>query len=208
MVGNGTTEPQEEFFLALENVALPGNTSIALSKAWYQEAMDYVNSNSLTKNIPADQFSYDRKLSRAMLSQMLYCLEGEPAVSGGVFSDVPAGAWYADGVNWAAREKVVNGIDGNTYGPENPITRQDMAVILYRYAQNEGYDVAAKTDLSVFPDRDAVSAYAVEAMQWAVAEGLIKGTAASNGSTILSPKGNTSCAEMATILMRFVESNQ
>lgn len=208
VVGNGTTEPQEEFFLALENVALPGNTSIALSKAWYQEAMDYVNSNSLTKNIPADQFSYDRKLSRAMLSQMLYCLEGEPAVSGGVFSDVPAGAWYADGVNWAAREKVVNGIDGNTYGPENPITRQDMAVILYRYAQNEGYDVAAKTDLSVFPDRDAVSAYAVEAMQWAVAEGLIKGTAASNGSTILSPKGNTSCAEMATILMRFVESNQ
>lgn len=208
VVGNGTTEPQEEFFLALENVALPGSTSISLPKAWYQEAMDYVNSNSLTKNIPADQFSYDRKLSRAMLAQMLYCLEGEPTAAGGVFNDVPAGAWYADGVNWAAREKVVNGIDGNTYGPENPITRQDMAVILYRYAQNEDYDVAAKTDLSVFPDRDAVSAYAVEAMQWAVAEGLIKGTAASNGSTILSPKGNTSCAEMATILMRFVESNQ
>lgn len=208
VVGNGTTEPQEKFFLALENVALPGSTSISLPKAWYQEAMDYVNSNSLTKNIPTDQFSYDRKLSRAMLAQMLYCLEGEPVVSGGVFSDIPAGAWYADGVNWAAREKVVNGIDGNTYGPENPITRQDMAVILYRYAQNKDYDVAARADLSAFPDRYAVSAYAVEAMQWAVAEGLIKGTAASNGSTILSPKGNTSCAEMATILMRFVESNQ
>lgn len=208
VVGNGTTEPQEEFFLTLENVALPGSTSISLSKAWYQEAMDFVNCNGLTKNIPADQFSYDRKLSRAMLAQMLYCLEGEPTAAGGVFNDVPAGAWYANGVNWAAREKVVNGIGGNAYGPENPITRQDMAVILYRYAQNKGYDVAAKADLSAFPDSGAVSTYAVEAMQWAVAEGLIKGTAASNGSTILSPRGNTSCAEMATILMRFMESNQ
>ena len=208
VVGNGTTEPQEEFFLALENVALPGSTTIALSKAWYQEAMDFVNCNGLTKNIPADQFSYDRKLSRAMLAQMLYCLEGKPTAAGGVFNDVPAGAWYANGVNWAAREKVVNGIGGHAYGPENPITRQDMAVILYRYAQNKGYDVAAKADLSAFPDSGAVSAYAAEAMQWIVAEGLIKGTAASNGSTILSPKGNTSCAEMATILMRFVESNQ
>ena len=208
VIGNGTTEPQEEYFLALENVALPGNTSIALSKAWYQEAMDYVNSSGLTQNIPANQFSYDRKLSRAMLAQMLYCLEGEPAVAGGVFSDVPAGAWYADSVNWAAREKVVNGIGGNAYGPENPITRQDMAVILYRYAQNKGYDVAAKADLSAFSDSGAVSAYAAEAVQWIVAEGLIQGSAASDGSTVLSPKGNTSCAEMATILMRFVESNQ
>ena len=202
-VGNGTTEPQKEPCLTLENVALPGSTKISISAPWYLEAMDYANTNHLTRDIPAGLFCAGDNLSRAMLAQMLYNLEGRPAVSGSPFTDVVDGMWYADAITWAAEHKIVGGYGGGLFGPNDSITRQQMAAILYRYAAYKGYDTSARAELSGFSDASAIQSYAADAMGWASAEKLINGVTA----TTLSPAGTATCAQMATILMRFIGSH-
>lgn len=167
---------------------------------WYYKAMAYAYEENLTFGIPDGKFNPDDKLTRAMLAQMLWNLEERPASDGGAFADVASGAWYRNSVNWAAGEEIVVGHDGK-FVPDNNITREQVATILYRYVKNSGGDVSQKADLSGYTDSSRISAYALEAMQWANAVGLMKGTT----DTALSPQGNTTCAEMATILMRLAE---
>ena len=140
--------------------------------------------------------------TRGMIVTMLYRLEDEPLAGASEFTDVASGSYYADAVAWAAANGVVKGVTDTTFVPNAAITREQLAAILYRYAQLKEYDVDKTNDLSVYTDAAQISAYATEAMQWANATGLITG----NTSTALNPKGNATRAEVATILMRFCET--
>ena len=115
--------------------------------------------------------------------------------------DVAAGAWYADAVAWAAANGVVNGVSDTAFAPETAITSEQLATILYRYAQLKRYDVSVSGNLSGYADASQISDYAMTAMQWANAAGLITG----NTATTINPTGNATRAEVATILMRFCE---
>lgn len=110
-------------------------------------------------------------------------------------------AWYADAVAWAAENEIVNGVEGNAFAPENNITREQMAAILYRYAEYKGKDVSARADLSAYSDYAAISGYAQPMLAWAVSEGLMSGSS----ETTLSPAGNATRAEVAVVLMRYLQ---
>lgn len=172
------------------------------SSAWYAEAVRYVYANGMMNGTSATQFSPNATTNRAMIVTILYRLEGSPAASASSFTDVVAGSYYADAVNWAAANGIVNGVTETSFAPTSAVTREQMAAILYRYAQFKGYDVTASNDLSSYVDASQISAYATTAMQWANAEGLITGST----STTLNPVGNATRAEVATILMRFCEN--
>ena len=148
------------------------------------------------------RFSPDETTTRAMIVTILHRLENEPAASSSDFTDVADGSYYADAVAWSAANGIVNGVSETSFAPEDSITREQMAAILYRYAQFKGYDISASNDLSGYTDAAQISAYAVTAMQWANAEGLITG----NTATTIDPTGNATRAEVATILMRFCEN--
>lgn len=168
--------------------------------AWYDEAVQYVYENGLMSGTGDGRFSPDVTTSRAMIVTILYRLEGSPAVTGGsAFTDVAAGTWYTDAVAWASANGIVSGYGEGKFGPNDPITREQMAAILCRYAGYKGMDVAKRAELSAFTDAGQVSDYAVETMRWAVAEGLITGTS----ETTLSPAGSATRAQAALILMRF-----
>ena len=122
----------------------------------------------------------------------------------GTFDDVPNGAWYTDAVTWAAENGVVAGIGNGRFDPDGSVTREQTAVILFNYAQSKGYDVSARADLSVFPDAGSVSGWAQDALAWANASGLISG-AVRGTQTILDPQGSASRAQVAMILMGYVE---
>ena len=169
------------------------------SSAWYYEAVAYVyNAGMMTGTNDGTTFSPAMSLTRGMMAQVLYNLEQGNAGIAGSFTDVADGAWYADAVNWAASKGIVNGYGDGRFGPEDSITREQMALLLYNYANFKGYDLTATTDLAAFTDGDQVSDWALYAMKWAVAEGLIQG---SNNS--LNPLGTASRAEVAQILMNF-----
>ncbi len=170
---------------------------------WYADAVQYVFANGLMAGTSDTTFSPNATTTRAMIVTILYRLEGTPAVTGTTaFTDVAAGQYYADAVAWAAQNGIVSGTSATTFSPDGVITREQMAAILYRYAQYKGYDVTAKADLSMFTDAAQVSTYATDAMAWANASGLISGTSA----TTLSPAGSATRAQVATILMRFCEN--
>ena len=170
---------------------------------WYADAVQYVFANGLMAGTSDTTFSPNATTTRAMIVTILYRLEGTPAVTGTTaFTDVAAGQYYADAVAWAAQNGIVSGTSATTFSPDGVITREQMAAILYRYAQYKGYDVTAKADLSMFTDATQVSTYATDAMAWANASGLISGTSA----TTLSPAGSATRAQVATILMRFCEN--
>lgn len=139
--------------------------------------------------------------SRAMLVTMLWRLEGMPEAESARFADVTPDAWYAKAVSWAASAHVVEGYDAERFGPDDPISREQLAVILWRYARVRGTDRLAveSTSLGVFIDAEHVSDCALDGVQWAVNAGLITGT----GNERLSPKANASRAQVATMLMRF-----
>ncbi|OUN82867.1 hypothetical protein B5G06_08915 [Flavonifractor sp. An52] len=179
-------------------------TDVAES-AWYYDAVAYAYANGLMDGTGASSFAPGMTTNRAMLATLLYRLEKEPAVSGAVsFQDVAAGQWYTDAVAWAASEGIVNGVgDGSAFAPNDTITREQMAVMLYRYAQYKGYDVSqGGMAAQEYSDYGQVASWAQQAMQWAVSAGLITGTS----DTTLSPQGSASRAEIATILMRFCEN--
>ena len=133
---------------------------------------------------------------------ILHRLEGTPAASGAGFTDVPAGQWYAPAINWAASNAIVDGYGGGKFGPDDQITREQMAAILYRYAQYKGYSTSALGDLSLFSDGDQVSGWARGPMVWANGSGLING----KSGGVLDPQGHATRAEAAAILMRFCEN--
>ena len=171
--------------------------------AWYKEAVDYVYANGLMSGTSATTFAPNMLLSRAMITQVVHNLEDNPVAEQGVFTDVAAGAWYADAVDWAAGEEIVSGYGNGKFGPEDNITREQMALILYGYAQYKGYDVSASGELSSFTDGASTSGWAAEAVQWAVGSGLLSG----KGGGVLDPQGTATRAEVASILMRFCELN-
>ena len=172
------------------------------TSAWYHEAVDYVLVNGLMSGYGNGVFGPNDHLSRAQLCQILYNKEGRPAVTGSsAFTDVADGAWYADAVTWAAENGIVGGYGGGLFGPEDNITREQLAAILYRYAQTKGYDVSVGEDTNILSYADAldVSEWAIPAMQWACGSGVINGVTDST----LVPQGNATRAQAATMLMRF-----
>lgn len=172
------------------------------TSAWYHEAVDYVLVNGLMSGYGNGVFGPNDHLSRAQLCQILYNKEGRPAVTGNsAFTDVANGAWYFDAVTWAAENGIVGGYGGGLFGPEDNITREQLAAILYRYAQAKGYDVSVGEDTNILSYADAldVSEWAIPAMQWACGSGVINGVTDST----LVPQGNATRAQAATMLMRF-----
>ena len=183
----------------------PGDTvpfTDVASSEWYYEAVQYVYNNELMNGMSATTFEPNSTTTRGMIVTMLYRLENEPTAASAGFTDVAAGQWYTDAVNWAAANNIVNGYGDDQFGPTDTITREQMAAILYRYAQYKGYDVTASADLSAYTDAANISSYAVSAMQWAVSEGLINGIT----DTTLVPGGSATRAQVAAILMRFCEN--
>ena len=170
---------------------------------WFYDEVYFVTEKDLmTGIVPKEIFGPFEKLNRAQFATILYRMEGEPAVETDQgFRDVVKGEWYADGVNWAAEKGIVNGYDGGeSFGPADMITREQMAVMLYRYAQYKGYDITKSEDYDAFEDASEVSAYAVDAMKWAVGNGIIKG----KDSTYIDPLGETIRGECAVMLARVV----
>lgn len=172
------------------------------ASAWYADGVYYVAGQGIMTGSGNGAFSPDTVMSRAMLVQVLYNLEGQPEKDASAFTDVAADAWYADAVAWAADAGIVTGVSNTTFAPDVTMTREQIATILYRYAAYKGYDVTASNDLSGYADAGEIGSYAVEAMGWANGAGLITGSTA----TTLNPLGSATRAEVATILMRFLES--
>ncbi|OUQ60833.1 hypothetical protein B5E56_05805 [Flavonifractor sp. An112] len=169
---------------------------------WYYDAVAYAYENGWMNGTTSTTFAPGSTTSRAMIVTILHRIEGKPSIQESTaFLDVPLDAWYADAVAWAAEHGIVEGYSDTAFGPNDPITREQLAAILYRYAQYKGYDVSAKADLNKFTDADEISNYALEALQWANAEGLING----KGDGVLDPKGQATRAEAAVILTRFNE---
>ncbi|MDY4171763.1 MAG: S-layer homology domain-containing protein [Evtepia sp.] len=169
---------------------------------WYHEGVDYVIANGMMNGTGTNIFEPNATTTRGMIVTILYRLEKEPAAGTSPFTDVDADQWYAKAVAWAAANGVVNGTSPTTFHPNDPITREQMAAILYRYASFKGYDVTQKADLAGFTDASQISGYAKDAMSWANQEGLIGGVSA----TTLQPQGSATRAQVATILMRFCEN--
>lgn len=169
---------------------------------WFYNDVKYVYDKGMMAGTAADVFAPNATTTRAMIVTILYRLEGSPAVTGtSAFVDVPAGQWYTDAVNWAAANQIVKGTSATTFAPNASITREQMAAILYRYAQYKGYDVTKKADLSGYSDNGQVSAYAKDALAWANAAKLINGVT----NTTLAPQGNATRAQVSAILHRFCD---
>ena len=172
---------------------------------WFFNDVKFVYQNGLMNGTSATTFSPEGTTSRGMIVTILWRMAGSPDMEdkiwGYPFADVDATAYYGTAVYWARLNGIAGGYDDATFGPNDPITREQMAAILYRYAQYKGYDVSAKADLNKFTDADEISNYALEALQWANAEGLING----KGDGVLDPKGQATRAEAAVILTRFNE---
>ena len=165
--------------------------------AWYYKAVEYVAENGIMSGVSAREFAPNAGFSRAMLAQTLYAMSGKPDVKAeGTFSDVAANAWYADAVNWAAKKGYVSGIGDGKFAPDTSVTREQLALILYRYAGSPDVSGMAQKE---FADSSSVSAYAVDAIRWAVHEGLISGME----NNTLAPQGTATRAQVAQILMNF-----
>ena len=173
--------------------------------AWYKNSVDYAVEHGLMNGTGSNTFEPESTMTRAMLVTVLWRYANAPKPGANPFTDVPNGKWYTDAVAWAAENGVVNGVGDGKFEPDGSVTREQMATILYRYAQKVGIDTSKHTELSAFPDASRVSAYARAPMQWIVAEGVIGGSR-ENGQDWLNPQGNATRAEVATILMRFIEN--
>ena len=168
---------------------------------WFHEAVQYVSANGIMSGVGNRKFEPHSQLSRAMVAQILYNQAGKPrTITTAGFADVPADAWYAKAVSWAVKEGITTGYSSTAFGPNDPVTREQLAVFLYRYAQSRGPAAAPAGDwLSGFADQGSVSAYAREAMNWAVSKGLLNG----RDGNLLAPQGTATRAEAAAILMRY-----
>lgn len=178
-------------------------TDIA-DNAWYAEAVRYVYEHGLMAGTSATTFAPDATTSRSMIATILWRMAGSPVVNYAMdYTDVAQGQWYSEAIRWAASEGIASGY-GNTFGTHDPITREQLAVMLYRFAQEQGYDVSIgeNTNILSYTDVADLSEYAISAMQWAVGAGIITGTG--DGST-LSPHGQATRAQAAVMLMRFCE---
>ena len=177
----------------------PSDAFTDLDKSqWYHEGVDFVLDNGLMKGMSDTIFAPNGQVTRAQLVTILYRLEGQPSVEGmeNPFEDVAEDTWYTDAVIWAANAGVVNGTSETTFDPNAAITREQIAAILFRYA---GAEAVEEDHLKDFADADKISAYALDAMNWAVSEGLITGM----GDGTVAPRATATRAQIATILMRY-----
>ena len=168
---------------------------------WFYDAVEYVYSKELMDGVSETAFAPDATLSRGMVATVLYRLAGEPASAGesAAFPDVTSDAWFAKAVSWASAEQIVTGYDDGKFYPDGNITREELAVMLWRYAKAAGKDTGTTGDLSAFSDTAAVSSWAVKALTWCVEQGILTG----RDSGILDPGGTATRAEAAAILMRY-----
>jgi hypothetical protein len=173
--------------------------------AWYADAAAFVSSHELMSGTSEASFDPNASMTRAMLVTVLHRLEDEPEAAGEVFSDVKAGAYYAEATAWAAANGIVTGLGDGSFAPGAEITREQLAAILYRYAAALGLDTSKRGDLSAYTDAKDVSSWAEEAMAWAVGAGLITGRANPVGAD-LAPGGTATRAEVAAMIERFIEN--
>lgn len=171
---------------------------------WYHLSVDYVLTHKMMNGVSSRAFAPNANLTRGMLVQILYNLEGKPKGTAANFSDVQADAWYAEAVGWAASNKVVTGYADGTFRPDAAVTREQAAAILYRYAQSKGIDVSVgeNTNILSYVDVQQASEYAIPALQWAVGAGVLNGK---NGGR-LAPTGTATRAEIAAIMQRWCEN--
>ena len=167
---------------------------------WFVDSVYHAVNNGWFSGTSETTFSPYLSTTRGMIATVLWRMENQPTgTAASIFEDVANGAYYADGVNWAQANSIVGGYGNGKFGPEDNITREQMAAILYRYAQLKGYDVSKTASLDSFTDASATADYAKAPMAWAVANGLISG----KGNGLLDPCGNATRAEVAAILTRF-----
>ena len=167
--------------------------------AWYRAAVEYVYLHDLMRGVSETEFSPNTRLTRGQVAQILYNLEGKPLVSKKTtFTDVQ-GHWASGPIAWAEDAGVVAGYQNKTYRPENYVTREELAQMLYNYAKYKKYDLAALGDLDQFPDGDLVQGWAEDAVAWANGNGLINGFE----DDTLRPQGDSTRAQAASILMNF-----
>ena len=171
-------------------------------KDWFYGDVMFVCENGLMLGTSKTLFSPYGMATRGMIATILWRMEGSPAPKGkNGFTDVEAGKWYADAVTWTAENGIFAGYGKDKFGPDDPITREQLAAIFYRYADYKGYDLTAKGNLDTFKDADKITDYAKTAMQWAVSSGLVKG----KSGNLLDPQGTATRAEIAAMLHRFIE---
>lgn len=169
---------------------------------WFASAVDYVTGKGMMNGTADNTFSPKAHTTRGMVVTVLYRLENQPSTSAASFTDVASGAYYANAVAWANANGIVSGYGSGKFGPNDKVTREQLAAILYRYAQYKKYDVSGANSLDGYTDVQSVSSYAVPALQWANAAGVVTGKSGSK----LDPKGNATRAEVAAMLMRFCEN--
>ncbi len=175
-------------------------TDVTEGDDWFYDAVAYVYENGIMAGTGETTFAPYMELDRAMAAQLFYNLEGKPAVTGdSTFTDVTSGHWAVDAITWAAQNDIVAGIGGGLYDPDSNVTREQFAVMLYKYARFKGYDLTATGDLTRFPDAGSISSWAETALSWANGNGLINGH--ENGT--IDPKGSTIRAQAASIMANF-----
>ena len=167
---------------------------------WAVAAIQYVYDNGLMTGVSNTEFAPEQTTTRAMIVSMLARLENVTSAESAGFVDVSDGDWYATAVNWAATEGIVSGTGEGDFSPNAAITREQLAAMLMNYAVYKGEDVSARADLSAYSDAAAISSWANDVMQWAVAEGLISGMT----TDTLQPQGSATRAQVAAILQRFL----
>ncbi len=171
---------------------------------WAKEGICFVIENGLMVGTTSTTFAPKDTLTRAMLVTVLYRMAGSPAVNApSGFADVDDGQWYSDAIAWAAADGIVNGVGGNKFAPSEPVTREQLAAIFFRYAKAEAPEADV---LSGYPDAEAISTYARDAMAWAVSTGLVTGSKEADG-TYLAPQGLAAREQAAAILMRYAKAN-
>ena len=186
-----------------ENPNTGANPFIDVSeKDWFYGDVMFVYENGLMLGTSKTLFSPHGTATRGMMATILWRMEGSPAPKGkNSFTDVEAGRWYADAITWTAENSIFAGYGKDKFGPDDPITRERLAAIFYRYADYKGYDLTVKGNLDTFKDADKITDYAKTAMQWAVGSGLMKG----KSGNLLDPQGTATRAEIAAMLHRFIE---
>ena len=171
-------------------------------KDWFYGDVMFVYENGLMLGTSKTLFSPHGTATRGMMATILWRMEGSPVPKGkNSFTDVEAGKWYADAITWTAENSIFAGYGKDKFGPDDPITREQLAAIFYRYADYKGYDLTVKGNLDKFRDADKITDYAKTAMQWAVGSGLVKG----KSGNLLDPQGTATRAEIAAMLHRFIE---
>lgn len=205
--GNGTMTPpngtnQQPQRPDNTNGSQQGVFTDVAANSWYAQAVDYVTKSRLMSGTSTGVFSPDSVMTRAMLVTVLWRAEGQTSASSSTsFTDVSSDSWYSSAVAWAVENGIVNGTSDTTFSPDKSVTRQEIAAILQRYAKYKSADITQKADLITYTDSASVASWASDAMAWAVNKGIITGATA----TTLAPSANATRAQVATMLMRYMQ---